>query len=233
MSIYKNVFVRYFELPLECHTASLFYTSTSDVISSDSTNVKMLWQRDLEEEIGQERWLNILAECGKHVKEVRGKFTQYKILHRYYFTPVRLCRMKLMNNMLCWKCGTVTGTFLHCVWECFLIRPFWAEVLEILSGWYGSKIPLTPSLCLLGDRSQMPNISKRAFSVIMVGVVTASRIILRHWKTTRAPHMKEWVAAMVETASCESMLNRLKGEMDIISLWDTFWTHIKITDLED
>ena len=106
--------------------------------------------------------------------------------------------------------------------------PFWVKVVEVLSGWLGSAIPLTPELCLLGDKSQIPNISKGAFSVIMVGLITASRIILRHWKTVERPDMTEWVDAVVGSAFYESMLNRLKGKLeDGTTSWGCFWTHIK------
>ena len=35
--------------------------------------------------------------------------------------------------------------------------------------------------CLLGDRSQLRNMSSKEFSVIMVGITVAARTILKHW----------------------------------------------------
>ena len=55
-------------------------------------------------------------------------------------------------------------TFLHYIWECALVMPCWVSTL-------------TPELCLLGDKSQIPNISEGTFFVIMVGLITASKII--------------------------------------------------------
>ncbi len=52
---------------------------------------------------------------------------------------------------------------------------------------------------------------QKEYSVIMVGLVTASRLILRQWKTAVSPDLKDWINAMVETASNESMLSRLKA----------------------
>ena len=40
------------------------------------------------------------------------------------------------------------------------MMPLWVKIVAVLSGWLGSAIPLTPELCLLGDKSQIPNISK-------------------------------------------------------------------------
>lgn len=74
------------------------------------------------------------------------------------------------------------------------------------------------------------NVSKGTFSVITVGLITASRVTLRHWKTTVSPNLREWLAAMAETASYEAMLCRLKGkEEDGRSSWELFWSYTKQT----
>uniref|UniRef100_A0A3P8PLM6 Reverse transcriptase zinc-binding domain-containing protein n=1 Tax=Astatotilapia calliptera TaxID=8154 RepID=A0A3P8PLM6_ASTCA len=103
----------------------------------------------------------------------------------YSHTPTRLHCMKLMADYLCWKCKIEAGTFLHCFWECSLIAPFWKKVVTLLKGWSGLEVPLTPELCLLGDRSHIPRIHNNIFTVVMVGLVTASRIILRSYQGLR------------------------------------------------
>lgn len=62
----------------------------------------------------------------------------------------------------------------------------------------------------------MSNVSNGVFSVVTVGLVTASRI-LRQWKSVKAPDIKEWASTMDKTASYESVLNRLKcDQIDLI-----------------
>ena len=78
---------------------ALFLTKYS--VSGESSNVKLLWQRDLRTNFTQEKWLGVPGDCGKYIREPRGKFTQYMIIHRYYHTPVTLHRMKLMNDNMC------------------------------------------------------------------------------------------------------------------------------------
>lgn len=64
----------------------------------------------------------------------------------------------------------------------------------------------------------------------MVGLTTASRILLGKWKTSVTPSLKEWLDAMIETASYEAMLHRLKNEdEDKVSSWDPFWIYTKNT----
>ena len=230
-NISDNVVIDYMKLPLRKRKASEFYKIINSSLNNDCNSLRIIWQRDLGREIDSDRWERIVADCGKYVREVRSKLTQYNVLHRYYYTPSRLHRMKLQGDDLCWKCKEETGTLLHCMWDCVLIKPFWTQILIILSNWLRSKIPSCPELCLLGDRSQLPQISKCHFSVISVGVATACRIILRHWKALESPQVKEWVYAMTETASYESMLTRLSDDGGKgATPWDGFWDLIKINN---
>ena len=152
-NITNYMVIDYMKLPIRKRKASLFYKVANSSLGNDSNHLKMIWQRDLRGEIDNDRWMRIVADCGKYVREVRGKLTQYNILHRYYYTPSRLYRIKLQGDDLCWKCREETGTPLHYMWECVLIRPFWAQILIISSNWLGAEISSSPELCLLGDKS--------------------------------------------------------------------------------
>lgn len=139
--------------------------------------------------------------AGWSIRDARRKFAHYKIIHRYYFTPVRLHRMGLIQNNLCWKCNVVTGTFLHSLWECSLVYPFWKEVIAKLGVWLENSLPESPQLCLLGDRSELPpGISKAEFGLALTGFITAARIILRHCKSQTKPEFTEWVKLMTDNA---------------------------------
>lgn len=133
----------------------------------------------------------IISQRGKFLREGKSKFTQYKIVQRYYWTPVRLNRLGIMNNSLCWKCQNDNGTLIHCLWECPIIKRFWMVVVRILSDWLERPVPLCPRQCLLGDKGHIDNISKGKFSVVMVGVSVATRTTLKHLKLPK-PHSSFW-----------------------------------------
>lgn len=56
----------------------------------------------------------------------------YKILHRYYFTPGHLFKMGLLENNLCWKRKSQEGTFIHALWACPIVLPFWKDILKTM-----------------------------------------------------------------------------------------------------
>uniref|UniRef100_A0A9J7XUS9 Uncharacterized protein n=1 Tax=Cyprinus carpio carpio TaxID=630221 RepID=A0A9J7XUS9_CYPCA len=60
-----------------------------------------------------------------------------------------MAQMKLMKDNLCWKCQLETGTFLHCIWEYNLVKPFWKQVMDVLGCWYASEISLTSKLSIV------------------------------------------------------------------------------------
>ena len=167
--------------------------------------------KDIGVVFGNKEWTEIMSQCGKFVKECKCKLTQYKIIQRYYWTPVRLNRLGLMNNKLCWKCQNDNSTLIHCLWECPVIQRFWTVVMQCLSDWLERTVPPCPKLCLLGDKGQISDLSKDRFSVIMVGVSVAARTILKHWKDPGTPQFKEWVNLMIKTASYECVLYKVNN----------------------
>ena len=93
-------------------------------------NLRYVLQRDLGCELNEEIWQRILANSGKYIKEAKEKFTQYRSILRFYFTLSKPYRIDLLANNLCWKCQEETGTFVHAIWECKFINPFWKKVIE-------------------------------------------------------------------------------------------------------
>lgn len=66
------------------HKASTFYKNSVCLTGSNCNYYRVIWQKDLNLEISENRWSQIITQCGKYVEDARGKFIQYKILHQYY-----------------------------------------------------------------------------------------------------------------------------------------------------
>lgn len=60
--------------------------------------------------------------------------------------------MGLIHNINCWKCKDAMGTFLHAVWECPVVLPFWKEVLVKLGEWVEQSLSHSPQLVFVGTK---------------------------------------------------------------------------------
>ena len=158
----------------------------------------------------------------EYIREARGKFIQYKIIHRYYFTPSRLNKMGLINNDLCWKCGVEKGTFIHASWECSKIL-LWEKVIDNMSKSLNCELPRSPRLRLLGNITMVLLLNKYSFRILKTGLITCAQTILRCWREPQAPTLRMYKTLMMGMVACEKMLGRLNCKNYMIKeKWDCF-----------
>ena len=216
------------DMPPVMHTASTFYKNIMEMQSVKTENLRLIWQRDLGCEISEEKWSNIVSKVGWATRDIKSKFIHYKIIHRFYYTPMKLFRMGLVEDKRCWKCKGDDGTFLHAFWECPVVLPFWKEVLRKLGHWLNVTLPVDPGFCLLGDNKLLPRgVTKPQHALVTAGFNTAARLILRNWKSSTTPELTDWTRLMTETASFEYSIarrNNVKGKFH--EIWDYFYLYI-------
>lgn len=135
-----------------------------------------------------------MLHSGKYIKEEKGKYTQYKIIQRWYLTPSKLKRIGIMQNDMCWKCHLASGTFMHAIWEC-RVYPFWKTVLDHIGTLIRMNLPKPPRLW----QSVIPGINKCKYIVVKVGVIAAARVILSFWKNSSPPEFKKKKDNMLKT----------------------------------
>lgn len=114
--------------------------------NKNTSSLRMTWGKDLGYTFNGESWDNVISKGGKFVREARGKFIQYKIINRHNNTPSRLFRMGLTDDGFCWDCKTGQGTYMHAA----------LDVLDGMGQWSECNLQRSPWVCLLGDRSVMP-----------------------------------------------------------------------------
>lgn len=166
-----NTIDQFLKLPSRLQTASKWYEICPWKTSKGCDYLRKLWEKDLDCLLDEGVWKGILSDTEKYVREARSKYIQYKIIHRYYYTPTRLNKMKLINDDLCWKCKTQRGTYLHAMWECTQVFPLWKNVLKVIGNWLGCILPISPRLCLLGDRTKVPNLNKFKYRILKSALI--------------------------------------------------------------
>jgi hypothetical protein len=82
--------------------------------------------------------------------------------------------------------------FLHCLWDCKLVQPFWKSVWQFLS-----KLDIVlleiPGILLGIYPEDAPTCYKGTCSTMFI---TALVIIARRWKEPRCPSIEEWLQKM-------------------------------------
>lgn len=90
-------------------------------------------------------WDNLVHSLGCSVRDIKSKIMHCTVIHRYYWTPVRLKRLGPTETML--ACMGSPGAFIHLLRECPRVWPFWMRVVGTTEQW------LDPPL--LGDKCQL------------------------------------------------------------------------------
>ena len=82
------------------------------VVNTD--NVRQKLEQDLNMEIQTEDWSYICRQVHKCSSyNLRHKLALFKIIHRIYYTPEKLCKMNSEMSFLCWCCKKQKKTFFH------------------------------------------------------------------------------------------------------------------------
>lgn len=76
------------------------------------------------------------------------KLQLLKLLNRWYLPPERIHHFDKLSSPYCWKrCGQKVS-YIHCWWECKIIKEFWNDVVEQINAMLALKIP-SKAECLL------------------------------------------------------------------------------------
>jgi hypothetical protein len=161
--------------------------------SRKSNNPIKKWGTELNKEFSTEEY----RKTEKHLKKcstsliIREK--QIKTTLRFHLTPVRMTKIKNSGDSRCWRgCGE-RGTFLHCWWDCKLVKPLWKSVWWLLSK-LGIVLPADPAIPFLGIYPKdVPTCNKDTCSSMFIAALF---ILARSWKEPRCSSREEWIQNM-------------------------------------
>ena len=58
---------------------------------------------------------------------------EIKTTMRYYYTPIRMTKIQKTEHTKCWRGCGVTGTLIHCWWECKMVQPLWKTIWQCIT----------------------------------------------------------------------------------------------------
>lgn len=107
------------------------------------------------------------------------KENRYKLLNRWYLTPVKLAKMSAQPD-LCWRWGYERTDYFHMWWTCSKLQVFWSSVGHVLSQIIGVGVPVDPRLMLLTD---LDHFHLHSYKILLANVLSvASLLIAKSWK---------------------------------------------------
>lgn len=155
---------------------------------------KLIWwyisllpnERKISISLNKNSWTKICTKTMTNKPNLQ--LIQYKVNHRTYLTLKRMHNMGLSDSSHCSLCPPNTlDDYIHAIWHCPPIQHFWKEFTDELSLILDCRIPLFPSLCLLGDSSSV-TIPNHNMKVIVIALTVAKKTILPNWKSR-----KKWI----------------------------------------
>uniref|UniRef100_A0A803SS40 Reverse transcriptase zinc-binding domain-containing protein n=1 Tax=Anolis carolinensis TaxID=28377 RepID=A0A803SS40_ANOCA len=77
---------------------------------------------------------------------IRIKENYYKVVWRWYLTPIRLNQIDKKYSKQCWRGCQENGTYIHMWWSCKYVQKFWENVFKEIKGITKIEIIGTPEI---------------------------------------------------------------------------------------
>lgn len=193
------------------YTVSSSKTKTHLFSNSSNLNWKLIWQN-----------IQLSSRNPNH------QVIHFNFIHRTYFTPCILHKMKALPSPNCTLCNqNALGTFFHMVWECPRVAEFWKRVAEMLSNILSKTIPYLSEVLLLNDISNLELCVKQK-RLWLAGLTAAMRLIACRWKAPHSVTIQRWLLDLIDVASMEQWAaNTHQAKRGNISHWKQAITIIK------
>ena len=86
--------------------------------------MKIIWEKDLGLTISDELWAEVYNRVYCTSTNVKMKESNYTFLYTFYYTPLRLDRLKTDMSPNCKICNSESRTYMHVFWSCREIARF-------------------------------------------------------------------------------------------------------------
>lgn len=195
------------------------------ISNSDSsiTLPTMKWENDLTLSPDPDLWTQICKNIFSMTTNTNLQLIQYKTIHRTHITEGKMFKMGLADTDTCSQCTLdSTDDYFHATWTCQPVHSLWISVTEKLSTILGCRIPLSPSLCLLGDITQV-TLPTKYRNPLLISLTIAKKVIVQNWKSKKSCHITHWINLLTEYISIEKITAYKKNNISVFNeTWNTF-----------
>uniref|UniRef100_H3AJN3 Reverse transcriptase zinc-binding domain-containing protein n=1 Tax=Latimeria chalumnae TaxID=7897 RepID=H3AJN3_LATCH len=201
--------------------ASKIYAFLLNKRSPSRESTRKAWEVEFELTFTEDVWEEALVSTLAAGTDIKSRLIQFNIVNHIYWTPAKLSSAKLLDTDRCWRCGTERGSLLHMLWACSKLQHYWTQICTFLGSLVKIDAVDNPLACVLGVGIRGTKLPKGEIRFVKMALVTAKRVILRHWRQVDSPTFQEWFLAMAETASHERVILKVRNKLD---LFDKVWS---------
>uniref|UniRef100_A0A8C5PGP4 Reverse transcriptase domain-containing protein n=1 Tax=Leptobrachium leishanense TaxID=445787 RepID=A0A8C5PGP4_9ANUR len=179
------------------------------------------WEAELNITMTEADWSTVLFLTHHGTRMVRYHETSYKILVRWYCTPLRLFQCVGSTDPNCWRCGEELGSYLHIWWYCSPLQNYWKWVGAVIREITDLTLEHSPQTFLL----LFTGLSTASFkkSVAFRLLLAARQLIPRHWKRKSVPSLREWTVQVEEMYLVEERIASHEGTHQAFGLTWFYW----------
>lgn len=172
---------------------STIYCKILTPLNTSLSQIKPLWEDDLEMVIPDEDWESVLYRIHKSSVCARHGLLQCKVEHRIHWTKLKLSKHFQHTDPTCDRCKFTPASHAHMFWSCIKLRSFWSTVFETVYGFLGKSISPCLLIAIFGITPISYNLKKIQSDCIAFIMLLAKRLILLKWKDQRPPTPKQWI----------------------------------------
>ena len=167
-----------------------------------------IWETDLAIKFDENIWLNICDRIHFPFTSNKIKETNFKFIHKFYLTPVKMNKISNDNSPNCPRCKTNKGTFAHMFWYCEKLNGFWNSIHSFTKAVLATQFDLSPCAYLLNELPEIRMDSKK-YRLLITITYYAKKCILLFWKGEQLPTFEMFKEQLIQFLPLERLT--LKG----------------------
>lgn len=207
-------------------TISRLYNLINSLTSPPTLSSKVHWEDDLNHKFTDAEWDEVLRKTYTSSICARLNLIQLKLVHRVYWTKVRLSKIKPEVNPICDRCHQDNATLIHMFWLCPVLKQFWQSIFTTFSFVSNLQVNPCPLVALFGIIPDGSPIPRRLGNAVAFTTLLARRLILQNWKQQNSPAAIQWMRDLVYLLHLEKIrYARMNDLGKFEKIWEPFWLH--------
>ena len=203
-------------------TSAIYNILNNECPENRKSPIKHKWEGDLNCSYDDADWNKLLEQAQTLLTSTKHRLIQFNILHRTYYTPVKLHTFNNSTSPVCQKCKFTNADLLHMFWHCPLIAVFWNYIIKTTSDITQCTIPIDPKVWILGDVNAL-KINNHIRHFILLASTAGKKCILVNWKSDAPPSQRHWINELTSYCTPEKILyNVRKRPTTFRKIWGAF-----------